>query len=40
MAKSEAEAALQERSQTIREAQTRRGCVGMNEPAASLVDAE
>lgn len=34
MARSEAEAALQTRSQTIRSAQTTRGCMGPNEPAA------
>lgn len=37
MAKSEAEAALQNRSQTVHDAQTRRGCVGPNEPPASLA---
>ncbi len=39
MAKSEAEAALANRSETIRQAQARRGCVGMSEPVAAPTPA-
>ncbi|MBY0563672.1 MAG: hypothetical protein K2P58_05730 [Hyphomonadaceae bacterium] len=35
MARSEAEAALQNRADMVRQAQTARGCVGVNEPAAT-----